>query len=161
MATKNDIDEFLRGLKNTPNDACIEWPFCISKNGYGYCRRLGETGAHRVVFKMHINKNISGIYICHKCDNKKCVNPKHLFSGTAKDNFIDMMLKNRNPSNNKNSFIDTRGKKHGKAKINLEDANLIRSMHKAGKYSQAELGKMFNISRWTVSDVIRNVTWNY
>jgi len=36
-----------------------------------------------------------GMLVCHHCDNKRCINPDHLFVGTAKDNTVDMIKKGR------------------------------------------------------------------
>lgn len=57
---------------------------------------------HRIMWSMHNKKRIpDGLEICHKCDNTLCVNPKHLFVATHKDNFLDAKIKNRMASGNK------------------------------------------------------------
>jgi len=51
---------------------------------------------HRVAYQVYYNDNLtSEDIICHKCDNPKCVNPKHLFKGTHKDNVLDKCKKGR------------------------------------------------------------------
>lgn len=75
---------------------CWIWQGKLSKDNYGYCKQYKrENWAHRVshiLFKKEIEP---GLIICHKCDNPPCVNPDHLFEGTHKDNFDDMISKNR------------------------------------------------------------------
>lgn len=44
------------------------------------------------------------MFICHKCDNTSCVNPKHLFCGTRQDNINDMMIKKRARHFQKNNY---------------------------------------------------------
>jgi hypothetical protein len=77
-------------------NGCWEWNRHINMYGYGLmCFRKKRELAHRVsysIFKGNVPKES---LVCHKCDNRKCANPDHLFLGTHKDNTRDMMSKNR------------------------------------------------------------------
>ena len=82
-------------------DPCWIFTGGKDKDGYGQChaaksaKDLGVTRAHQmsyVIFNGDIPENMM---VCHTCDNPSCVNPKHLFIGTAKDNNKDMWEKGR------------------------------------------------------------------
>ena len=78
-------------------DGCWIWLGGIQSAGYGMFRFLGEhITAHRVAFRSeNPNTNITGLDVCHHCDNRLCVRPDHLFLGTRKDNMTDMVKKGR------------------------------------------------------------------
>src|SRR3982750_2711117 len=57
-------------------------------------RTMGR--AHRVAWILTNGHIPDGLHVCHKCDNRTCCNPNHLFLGTAQDNVDDMMQKKRN-----------------------------------------------------------------
>lgn len=81
-----------------PN-VCWEWQGCVMPKGYGLLRHRPTSPkqmvAHRVSYQLHFGPIPDGIEVCHTCDNPPCVNPKHLFLGTIKDNYDDMLAKNR------------------------------------------------------------------
>jgi hypothetical protein len=82
------------------SDKCWTWTGAINKHtGYGTIglgRRSGKTrGAHRVSWELAHGPIPEGLYVCHRCDNKRCVRPDHLFLGTAEDNAQDALRKGR------------------------------------------------------------------
>ncbi len=87
------------------------------------------------------------MFICHKCDNRKCANPQHLFLGTQQDNMDDFVKKNLHKRTKTN------------CKITQEIADKIREDHVNGNVHYSELAKKYNIGGTTVRDILKNRTW--
>jgi hypothetical protein len=85
-----------------PNE-CWEWQAAIGTSGYG---KMGFNGkseyAHRVCFILEHHEIPKGLVVMHTCDNRICVNPKHLKLGTQKENLKDMTDKGRRQNQNTN-----------------------------------------------------------
>lgn len=75
---------------------CWWWTGALDGQGYGRVRRDKVLHpAHRLAWIDANGPIPDGLYVCHRCDNRKCVRPDHLFLGTAKDNTQDMIAKGR------------------------------------------------------------------
>lgn len=79
-----------------PNSGCWLWTSSLSKNGYGkFSEGRRQISAHRFSYETFVGPIEGDKYILHRCDVRSCVNPDHLFVGTALDNTRDMISKGR------------------------------------------------------------------
>ena len=137
-------------------DECWLWKRAPSSNGYGRIR-VKETGkeesAHRVSWWLSNDKKPipKGMVIMHSCDNKLCVNPKHLSLGTLKDNTQDMIRKGRA------KFVRFAGSTNGNA---LLDEDKVRFIKLSG-LKHTELGKMFGVSPSCIADIRKGRSWTH
>jgi hypothetical protein len=78
---------------------CWLWRYTLDKNGYGYIKLKGARRtrkAHRFSYELkHGNLTDQSVMVCHSCDVPSCVNPAHLFLGTARRNKQDSVDKKR------------------------------------------------------------------
>jgi len=107
-------------------NGCWEWQGLLNPSGYGEttCHENNKKEhAHRVSYRIFKGEIPEEIYVCHKCDNRKCINPDHLFLGTAKDNMQD--AKNKGRLDHVKLFAP-KGEKNGSSKLNDEKVREIR-----------------------------------
>ena len=98
------INNFWNNVDKQGESDCWNWKASLQKSGYGnsYSEQGVET-AHRISYKLCYGEIPQGKEIMHLCDNRRCVNPKHLVLGSRKDNMIDCSKKGRlNPNSLKN-----------------------------------------------------------
>jgi hypothetical protein len=97
------LDRYWSRIDKRGPDDCWEFYGCILSNGYGLLP-IGKSGrpqrleprAHRLAWVIKYNMLIpKGLCVCHRCDNKICCNPSHLFLGTIKTNLVDMHMKKK------------------------------------------------------------------
>jgi hypothetical protein len=146
---------FARYVRKT--DTCWWWTGGTSSAGYGAInvsepkRRIRAT--HRVSYEMHIGQIPAGMFVCHRCDNRACVNPAHLFAGTQADNSADMVAKSRQG----NSKKGRPGQTNPAAKLTVDQVVAIRNSDEIGTNLAARL----NVSKTTISRIRLRKIWRH
>ena len=137
---------------------CWIWIGTIDANGYGQFR-LNKTMArsHRVSFLVHHGEipeddSFHGICVCHHCDVRACINPNHLFPGTALENTRDMLTKGRARKSQKPPRIP---KRH----ITKENVIEMRELYSKGGIFLKDLALKFNIDVSLVSLIVNRKRW--
>ena len=140
LRMSNDLERALYYLSNATNiNGCF---IChVKPSIHGYCQTTGGRRIHRLVYQ-ELKGDVGNLLVLHRCDNRRCINPKHLFLGTQEDNMKDMSSKSRK--------ADTTGNCRA---VTLETANEIYRLYKAGN-PQRRIASVFNISQGTVSNII-------
>lgn len=132
---------------------CWKWTGHVTPNGYGQfgLNRKIEY-AHRVAWFL---KTGSWPQRCvlHSCDNRRCVNPAHLFEGTHRDNYQDMVSKGRR------RITRSPGESHGMAK--LREADVLWAMRMRGKMLQKDIASALGIDPSLVSQIHRGKIWRH
>lgn len=92
---KSMRDRFFTHIDMKSQEDCWNWKASLNHKGYGQFKVNGVVlGAHRVAYELEHGTIPKGLQILHKCDNRKCVNPNHLYAGTAGDNITDREKRN-------------------------------------------------------------------
>lgn len=131
---------------------CWEWQAYCLPGGYGTMRWDGKKRlAHRVSWMIAHGVIPDGLCICHICDNRKCVNPDHLFIGAHTDNMQDR--------NGKNRQAKQKGELHGGHKLTYAQVNEIRIRYAAGGITQRVLGLDYGVCQQVVWGIVRHKSW--
>ena len=113
-----------------------------NSGGYIHVRRNGQRiQVHRYSYELVSGPIPKGLFVCHHCDNPRCINPVHLFLGTQKDNLQDMTKKKRRT----HKLIET-------------DVVAIQTDRTS---TQTELGEKYGVSQVQVSRIKRGETWRH
>jgi hypothetical protein len=140
--------------KSAGSDACWPWNGALDHRGYGKfsTARSKPTTASRVAYKLHYGVDPSGQFVCHQCDNVRCVNPAHLFLGTHADNMRDMREKGRSPR------MNNIGTHNPRAILDETKVREIRRRHTSGE-TPAVLANSYGVCRGTIYHVIHRLIW--
>lgn len=139
MTVSQDMNfgRFFNKVKKTPN--C--WLFVGGlTDGYGMFQ---QQRAHRFSYIFHKGKIPKGLYVCHSCDVRNCVNPDHLWLGTHRDNMRDAWAKGRMPPIN--------------AKLNQRIANRIRKVGR--KFTTQEWADKYGVGIRAIQRIFKNERW--
>ena len=141
------LDRLKSRIVTVPESGC--WIYNSGDlSDYGRIRVRGvKVKAHRLSYEAHHGPVPSGLFVCHRCDTPSCVNPDHLYAGTASQNSIDRNVRGRNH--------DTRGEMNGASKLTLSDVLIIRS----SEDSQAALAKRFAVCFSLISAIRSGKAW--
>lgn len=155
---RNEFDRFIEKVAIPENNGdCWIW-IASTRRKYGHFLRWvnnkrTSAKAHRYSYEYYnkvTKEDMKGFFVCHKCDNPLCVNPKHLFLGTSLDNVKDMVLKGRH------SF----GRNKNHKWLSKETAIKIRKFKKENpNILNTHISKLFEISKQQVSRILRNEIW--
>ena len=151
--TPGELVRFHRKYTINEQNGCWEWTAKRIPKGYGYFDE--KRSAHRLSFAHFKGPILEGLHVLHRCDNRRCVNPEHLFAGTAADNIDDCLKKGR--------FVHVRhhGESHGEAKLTAEAVLDIRAHYVRGKTRQVDFAKKYGVSQVLVGLVLSGKAWKH
>lgn len=148
-------DRFWAKVAAGDANACWDWQAATNAYGYGWFG-VGPnkvTTAHRVSAMLHglIDSLDSPLHVLHRCDNRKCCNPAHLFVGTNTDNVADRVAKGRSKG------IRQHGETNGMAKLTDIQVGQIRGLYFAAAFSQSQLARQYDVRQSHISRVVNGV----
>lgn len=147
---------------------CWEWQGNrnVGRGGYGQLSVWPNTYlAHRIAYALTKGPIPAGLFVLHRCDNPPCVNPAHLWLGTARDNSADMVAKGRAASGDRHPMVyrpELRrpGELNSSARITAADVREIRERFARGE-SQRVLAIEFGLTKSYLGQITRGERWKH
>jgi hypothetical protein len=166
LAASADERFWAKVNKSGPDD-CWEWAgYCRPPSHYGQVSYKGTLwSAHRLSWFLTHGPIPDGLWVCHHCDNPRCVNPAHLFLGTPHENFLDAAQKGRMASGpehgmNRHPERRTHGERNGCSRLTSGQVLEIRSLFGNGA-GYRELATRYGVSDSCIRSVAHRVTWRH
>lgn len=152
ILTEKVVTRFWSKCEKT--DSCWNWVAKSRNNGYGFYsvkkhNKVHHFFAHRLAWQLTNGPIPKGQCVLHKCDNKLCVNPDHLFLGSNSDNIKDMLKKGR----------QVKGSKMWSSKLSEEQVREIREKNKT--QSKNSLALEYGVSRQTILNICLGRSWKH
>lgn len=139
-------------------DDCWEWNASLSSNGYGVLKVDGvTTNAQRISWELHFGTiptdgHGNTLHVLHRCDNRRCCNPRHLFLGTHKQNMLDRNQKQRQARQV--------GRANPSTKLTTEKVLEIRATAKEGT-QRKQIAESYGVSLSLVEKIISRAVWKH
>ena len=161
---RDALTRFREKVSRGSVDEC--WPWQAGRNsfGYGYFRYNGRhLRAHRVAYQLANNlpvgSDTGSLFVCHRCDNRACCNPAHLFLGTTDDNMRDAANKGRMSQGEEHrracELTKSRGSRHHDALFTDSQVAIVRDLYASSNVSQAQLAARYGTTQQTISGIVR------
>ncbi|AJB70062.1 HNH endonuclease [Cronobacter sakazakii] len=146
------IERFNSSYQIDAESGCWESTYAKNKGGYTKFVAFGITLlSHRVSFELFNGPIPAGLMVCHRCDNPCCVNPQHLFLGTAQENMDDKVLKGRHVGARK-------GEAHHRARLTEWQVEEIRQRLERSE-SQLSIAASMGVSKTLISNIKTGKRW--
>lgn len=143
---------FLAKIEVDPTGNCWIWT-ASTQGGYGQIKVPGtrrQIRAHRLSYLRNVGAIPKGMMVLHRCDNRRCCNPDHLFLGKAADNAADMAEKGRHLF----------GERNAQHKLTEAKVHKIFDLSEAGR-SQHEIAAIFDVGQMTVCRILNGLRWRH
>lgn len=152
--SEDSVARFWSQVRKT--ETCWFWTgYC--RNGYGSLWHGSRYySVHRVAWTLANGTIPTGLFVCHRCDQKLCVRPDHLFIGTALDNNRDRQRKHRS--------ADVRGERHPRRKLTNTEVLQIRQLGSPGRLNGLNhyaLARQFGVSRSLIGLILNKQNWTH
>ena len=155
MRRIKDVQErFWSKVRKAGPDECWIWTSTITNVGYGlfWCNKK-QNSAHRMAWLLTHGPISDGLFILHSCDNRRCVNPSHLRTGTPLENMQDRDRKGRG--------VHHCGSQHSSSKLTEDQVKHIRETYDLKIMSMYKIAKEYNVHVMTIFDIIHRKIWKH
>ena len=137
---------------------CWLWMGNTNAGGYGSlgvteAGRTRTVYAHRLAYELFVGPIPAGLFVCHRCDVKRCVNPAHLYAGTPKDNTRDMIARGRKADPWKNRTTVR--------KLTADQVAEIRRRTREDGAKRVELAAEFGVAAAHIRGIINGRVWRH